>query len=73
MYCRRLQKAIDIKFSSTAIQVHVTNLAEDRAVKPGPVMNPADTPGNARVTIGITAIQGVSVIEVNGIGQGLFR
>jgi hypothetical protein len=68
-----LKKEIDLKLSPATILIHIANFTKNGAVKPGAIMDTADAPGDACVPIGIPTIQRISIIQVNGITQGLFR
>ena len=55
-----------VKFKCEAGAGHVADFPKNRPLPPGSVVHAANAPGNAGISVGITAIQQVAVIEVNG-------
>jgi hypothetical protein len=56
---------IDVELSAATVFVHVADLPEDRQLLPGVVMEAADGPGAAGITVGVPAVQFISVVQRN--------
>ena len=61
------QVVVNIELGPASFVAHVTDLAEYRPFAPGPVVHSPDTPGYAALTVGVATVQGILVVEVNGI------
>src|SRR5438045_307518 len=66
--------SLDIKFARHSGGGHIANRAKHRAARPPwTVVLAANRPGHTRVTIRVTAIQLVFIIQAQGYGESLFR
>jgi hypothetical protein len=61
----------DVELAGAAVGIHVSDLAIDRTLEPCSVMHAPYAPGNAHISIWITSIKSVSVIQVNTDGECL--
>ena len=55
-----------VKFKRQAGAGHVAYFPENRSFAPSAVVHAADAPGNAGISVGVTTVQQVAVVEVNG-------
>lgn len=62
-----------IELAFAAVVVHVADLAENWSLFPSHVVHAADGPHAADVTTGISSVEAVLIVEVNGYLQSLFR
>lgn len=66
-------KAWNIEFSLAALVVHVADLAKDLALLPPHVVHSANGPHATDVSVGISTVQAVLVVQVNGDSERFFR
>ena len=62
---------VDVKLPLAALIVHEPDLAEHGSLGPTLIVHAAHAPHDAHVAVGVVAVQGVAVVEANGLLQGL--
>ena len=55
-----------VKFKCEAGAGHVADFPKNRPLPPGSVVHAANAPGNAGISVGVTTVQQVAVVEVKG-------
>lgn len=63
---------IDVEFFLAAVSVHIADFPEDRTIEPRAIMDATDRPHDPGVTIGVTPIEFVAIVECDGDPYSLF-
>src|SRR5687767_13338978 len=63
--------SVDVRLAFHAFQRHPPDLAKDRTLRPGTVVQP-ETPENIGVSVRIPAIQRISIVDIHHGPQCIF-